>query len=122
MGNGERANELRRNAEKWKDLAREAAKEGGSLDMNLKAFIDDVAAQDVWETGVRVTANEEGIVERGEINRCLDLVMGNGERANELRRNAEKWKDLAREAAKEGGSLDMNLKAFIDDVAAQGCK
>ncbi|KAK6266097.1 hypothetical protein QUC31_016934 [Theobroma cacao] len=78
--------------------------------------------QDVWETGVRVTANEEGIVERGEINRCLDLVMGNGERANELRRNAEKWKDLAREAAKEGGSLDMNLKAFIDDVAAQGCK
>ncbi|EOY05112.1 UDP-glucose:flavonoid 7-O-glucosyltransferase [Theobroma cacao] len=77
--------------------------------------------QDVWETGVRVSANEEGIVERGEINRCLDLVMGDGERANELRRTAEKWKDLAREAAKEGGSLDMNLKAFIDDVA-QGCK
>ncbi|XVF29352.1 hypothetical protein REPUB_Repub15cG0113300 [Reevesia pubescens] len=73
--------------------------------------------EDVWKTGVRVTVNEEGIVGRDEINRCLDLVMGDGERANEVRRNAEKWKDLAREAASEGGSLDRNLKAFVDDVA-----
>ncbi|XVF37904.1 hypothetical protein REPUB_Repub20aG0051500 [Reevesia pubescens] len=77
--------------------------------------------EDVWKTGVRVTPNEEGIVERDEIVRCLDLVMGDGERADEVRRNVEKWKDLAREAAREGGSLDKNLKAFVDDVAL-GCK
>ncbi|OMP09484.1 UDP-glucuronosyl/UDP-glucosyltransferase [Corchorus olitorius] len=72
--------------------------------------------EDVWGNGVRVRGNEEGIVERDEINRCLDLVMGDGERAKEVRRNAEKWKDLAREASKEGGSLDRNLKSFIDDL------
>lgn len=78
--------------------------------------------EDVWETGVRVAANEkDGIVGRDEINKCLELVMGNGEKANDVRRNVEKWKDLAKEAAREGGSLDRNLKAFVDDVA-QGCK
>ncbi|XP_022761032.1 crocetin glucosyltransferase, chloroplastic-like [Durio zibethinus] len=76
--------------------------------------------KDVWKTGVRVTANEAGIVERDEINRCLDLVMGDGEKANEVRRNVEKWKDLARQAAMEGGSSDINLKAFVHDVAL-GC-
>lgn len=76
--------------------------------------------EDVWKTGVRVTENEEGIVERDEIVRCLDLVMGDGKRANEVRRNVEKWKDVAKEAAVEGGSSDRNLKAFVDDVA-QGC-
>ncbi|KAE8714519.1 UDP-glycosyltransferase 75D1 [Hibiscus syriacus] len=77
--------------------------------------------EDVWKTGVRVSANEEGIVERGEFVRCLDLTMGDGEKGEEVRRNAEKWRDLAREAAVDGGSLDMNLKAFVDDVT-QGCK
>ncbi|XVE84654.1 hypothetical protein DITRI_Ditri17bG0030300 [Diplodiscus trichospermus] len=75
--------------------------------------------EDVWKTGVRVTANEEGIVESDEITRCLDLVMGDGKTAYEVRRNAEKWKHLAKEAANEGGSLDRNLKAFVDD-GAQG--
>ncbi|XVE84651.1 hypothetical protein DITRI_Ditri17bG0030000 [Diplodiscus trichospermus] len=44
-------------------------------------------------------------------------VLGDGEIVNEARRNIEKWKDLAKEVAKEGGSLDRNLKAFVDDVA-----
>ncbi|XVE84655.1 hypothetical protein DITRI_Ditri17bG0030400 [Diplodiscus trichospermus] len=35
--------------------------------------------EDVWKPGVRVTVNNEGIVERDEINRCLDLVMGDGD-------------------------------------------
>ncbi|GLT49508.1 hypothetical protein SLA2020_230600 [Shorea laevis] len=69
--------------------------------------------QDVWKTGVRVTRNEEGKVESHEIKRCLELVMG----SEETRLNAKKWKDLAREAVMEGGSSNMNLKAFIDDLA-----
>ena len=72
--------------------------------------------EDVWKTGVRVTANEEGIVEGEEIKRCLKVVMGGGERGEELRRNAGKWKDLAREAVKDGGSSDNNLKAFLDEL------
>lgn len=72
--------------------------------------------EDLWKTGVRVTANEEGIVESEEIKRCLEVVMGRGERGEELRRNAGKWKDLAREAVKDGGSSDYNLKAFLDEL------
>ena len=71
---------------------------------------------DVWKNGVRVTANDEGIVEAEEIWRCLEIVMGGGEREEELRRNAGKWKDLAREAVRDGGSSDNNLKAFLDEL------
>ncbi|PPD80491.1 hypothetical protein GOBAR_DD22594 [Gossypium barbadense] len=73
--------------------------------------------EDVWGTGVRVSGNEEGIVERDEIVRCLDLVMGDDEKGMEVKKNVEKWKGLAREVAMKGGSMDMNLKAFVDDVA-----
>ncbi|XP_057752237.1 phloretin 4'-O-glucosyltransferase-like [Arachis stenosperma] len=77
--------------------------------------------EDVWKTGVRVdhSVNEEGMVEADEIGRCLDIVMGNGEKGNELRKNAEKWKCLGREAVKEGGSSNKNLRNFLDDVGEE---
>jgi hypothetical protein len=76
--------------------------------------------QDVWKTGVQVTANEDGIVESDEIKRCLELVIGGGEEGGEIRRNAKKWRDLAREATKEGGSSCENLKSFVDEIG-EGC-
>lgn len=69
-----------------------------------------------WKVGVRVNANERGIVEGDEFKRCLELVVANGEEGEEIRRNAKKWKGLAREAAKEGGSSDRNLKAFLEKI------
>jgi len=77
--------------------------------------------EDVWKTGVRVTANEDGIVEGDEIKRCLELVIGGGERGEEMRRNAKKWRDLAREASKEEGSSYKNLKAFVDEIEEGRC-
>ncbi|KAL5542729.1 hypothetical protein UlMin_010439 [Ulmus minor] len=71
---------------------------------------------DLWRTGVRVKASEERIVEGEEIKRCLELVLGEDERGKEMSRNAEKWKDFAREAGKKGGSSDKNLKAFVVEV------
>ncbi|XP_010023606.2 phloretin 4'-O-glucosyltransferase [Eucalyptus grandis] len=71
---------------------------------------------DVWRTGVKVTPNEQGLVESGEMRRCLELVMGDEKEGDEMRRNAQKFRDLAREAAKEGGSSDKNLRAFVDEV------
>ncbi|KAL6970922.1 Hexosyltransferase [Sarracenia purpurea var. burkii] len=76
--------------------------------------------EDVWKTGVRVGANEEGIVVSDELKRCIETVMGDGERAAEMRRNAKKWKDLAAEAVKEGGSSDKNLKNFVEEIG-EGC-
>ncbi|KAK9932987.1 hypothetical protein M0R45_020203 [Rubus argutus] len=40
-----------------------------------------------------------------ELKSCLDLVIG----SEEMRRNAKKWKDLAREVVTEGGPSDNNL-------------
>ncbi|KAK6930662.1 UDP-glucuronosyl/UDP-glucosyltransferase [Dillenia turbinata] len=75
--------------------------------------------EDACRTGVRVSVNNEGIVEGEEITRCLDLVMG-GERGIELRQNAKKWKDLAGQAVKEGGSSYINLNDFMREVQ-HGC-
>ncbi|RDX72914.1 Crocetin glucosyltransferase, chloroplastic, partial [Mucuna pruriens] len=50
--------------------------------------------------------------EREEIKRCLEVVMGTGNKGQELRNNAKKWKAL-----NQGGSSDKNLRAFLDDVS-----
>ncbi|KAL6188879.1 hypothetical protein ACLB2K_040270 [Fragaria x ananassa] len=68
--------------------------------------------EETWKTGIRVAPNEEGVVVDEELTRCLDLVMG----SEELRRNAKKWKELAREGVSEGGSSDKNLKAFLEEI------
>lgn len=72
--------------------------------------------EDVWKTGVRVTAKEEGLVDGEEVRRCIEMVMGSDERGEEMRRHAKKWKELGREAIKDGGSSDTNLKSFIQDI------
>lgn len=72
--------------------------------------------KDVWKTGARLMVNEEEIVTSDELKRCLELVMGDGEKGQEMRKNAKKWKILAKEALKEGGSSHKNLKNFVDEV------
>ncbi|KAI9084191.1 hypothetical protein K1719_033862 [Acacia pycnantha] len=72
--------------------------------------------EDMWKTGTRVRVNDEGVAESEEIRRCLDVVL-NGETSVKMRSNAEKWKELAREAVKEGGSSHENLRAFVNDFA-----
>ncbi|KAF8388479.1 hypothetical protein HHK36_027151 [Tetracentron sinense] len=72
--------------------------------------------EDVWRTGVRVMVKEEeGVVGSDEIKRCLETVM-RGEKSEEMRRNAERWKDLAMEAVQEGGSSDRNIRRFVEEI------
>ncbi|KAG9141543.1 hypothetical protein Leryth_019074 [Lithospermum erythrorhizon] len=66
--------------------------------------------EEVWCNGVRAKANEKGLVEKDELRRCLDVVMG----SEEIKRNALKWRDLALEAVKEGGSSYNNLKLLLN--------
>ncbi|KAF2325724.1 hypothetical protein GH714_034223 [Hevea brasiliensis] len=77
--------------------------------------------EDEWQTGVRVVPNEEGIVVGEEMVRCLELVMGDGKNAEEKRNNSKKWKNLAIEAVKEGGSSEKNLRAFVDEIIGGCC-
>ncbi|KAL3829282.1 hypothetical protein ACJIZ3_018084 [Penstemon smallii] len=73
--------------------------------------------EDVWGTGVRVKMNEDGGFESGEILRCVDLVMDGGDKSQQLKQNAKKWKTLAKEAMEEGeGSSNKNLMAFLQET------
>jgi UDP:flavonoid glycosyltransferase YjiC (YdhE family) len=72
--------------------------------------------EEVWRTGVRARVNEDGTLEAEEIARCLDMVMGGGQRGEEIRRNANKWKGLTLEAVMEGGSSYNNLNAFLEKI------
>ncbi|KAK1592850.1 hypothetical protein Q3G72_031366 [Acer saccharum] len=73
--------------------------------------------EDLWGTGIRARVNheeEDGIVKREEIKRCVEIVMGlNGEKGEEIRKNAAKWRGLSLEA-----SSDVNLRAFIEKLGA----
>ncbi|KAG6397490.1 hypothetical protein SASPL_143657 [Salvia splendens] len=68
--------------------------------------------EDSWRCGVRVVKGE--IVEADEILRCLEMAMDGGDESREMRKNATKWRDLAREAADDGGSSQVNLKMFAE--------
>ncbi|KAF3676302.1 putative serine hydroxymethyltransferase 4-like [Capsicum annuum] len=72
--------------------------------------------EDVWGIGVRARAKEEGIVKREELKRCLEIVMGNGEKGNEIKRNVKKYRDLAMDAMKVGGSSHNNLNKFLESL------
>lgn len=72
--------------------------------------------EEVWGIGVRANDNgEDGVVEREEIKKCLDILMGGGERGKEIEQNAVKWRGLALKAVKEGGSSYHNLKALLEN-------
>ncbi|XP_043693537.1 mogroside IE synthase-like [Telopea speciosissima] len=75
--------------------------------MNAKFVVD------VWEVGVRVKLDEKGIVRREEIEKCVKEVMDQGDRGEMIKRNAFRWKVLAKEAVDEGGSSDKNIEEFI---------
>ncbi|XP_059655504.1 UDP-glycosyltransferase 74F2-like [Cornus florida] len=71
--------------------------------------------QDVWKVGVRVRVDEKGIVGREEIEGCVREVMEGG-RGKEMRKNAMKWRDLAKEAVSEGGTSDLNINEFVSKL------
>ena len=68
---------------------------------------------DVLQVGVRIKVGENGMVTREEIERCIEEVMMEGERRDEIRTNSEKWKKLAIMAMDEGGSSDKNIEEFV---------
>lgn len=71
--------------------------------------------EDVWKSGIRVKINEKGIVKREEFERCIKEVI-ESEKGKELKRNAMKWKELAKEAMSDGGSSDRNIEQFASTL------
>ncbi|GLJ04806.1 hypothetical protein SUGI_0003970 [Cryptomeria japonica] len=73
---------------------------------------------DVWKTGLRMRKREDGIVTRDEIQRCLRIAF-ESEQGKQLKTNALRWKELATSTCSEGGSSDINLKQFIQEIIAR---
>ncbi|KAL6010436.1 hypothetical protein ACLOJK_000868 [Asimina triloba] len=80
---------------------------------------------EVFKVGVRLTASGDGgnskLVRKEEVERCISLMTTNrgagaGAGAEEMRKNALKWKEAARAAVAHGGSSHRNIQAFVDDV------
>jgi UDP-glucoronosyl and UDP-glucosyl transferase len=67
-----------------------------------------------WGIGVRAERGEDGVMDGKELMRCLEVVMGDGERGERIREMAAFWKERARMAVAKGGSSERNLHAFVE--------
>ncbi|XP_062175293.1 UDP-glycosyltransferase 74F2-like [Alnus glutinosa] len=67
---------------------------------------------DVWKTGLKAPVDEKGLVRREIVEHCIREIM-EGERGEEIKKNALRWRKLAKEAVDEGGSTDKNIEEFV---------
>lgn len=63
----------------------------------------------VWGVGVVTKVDEKGVSVKEEIERCIGEVMG-GERGKQIKKNANRWKKLAKEAVDQNGSSDQSIR------------
>ncbi|KAE8726079.1 UDP-glycosyltransferase 74B1 [Hibiscus syriacus] len=73
--------------------------------------------EEIWGIGVRAKEDEEGVVRKEELIKCFKEVM-EGERSKEFKRNANKWKEIAKTAISEGGSFDETINDFVQQLTA----
>jgi hypothetical protein len=80
MGGGERGKEMRKNAKKWKDLARESSKEGGSSYQNLQDFFNEIGggamSLDIKNSVFRTVSNQNPF--KNHVGKILTLKFLNG--------------------------------------------
>ncbi|KAI3827214.1 hypothetical protein L1987_01286 [Smallanthus sonchifolius] len=74
---------------------------------------------EIWGVGVRVKADEKGIVRRGDLESCIKMIMKD-ERGVVAQKNAAKWRELAKVAVDEGGSSDKDINEFVCELK-QAC-
>ena len=78
---------------------------------------------DVFGVGVHMRSQKERKAEGGpsftreDVNRAVEEVI-RGPRAEEMRENAARMKELAKGAVAPEGSSDRNIQAFVDEVNA----
>lgn len=70
---------------------------------------------DVFRIGLRLRANQDGIVSNEEVERCIREIM-DGPKSVELKSNARELRIAARKAVAGGGSSDKNTQLFVDEI------
>ncbi|KAL6604780.1 hypothetical protein ACP70R_042724 [Stipagrostis hirtigluma subsp. patula] len=66
--------------------------------------------------GVRTVVDGEGVVECAELRRCIEAVMGGGDRAADIRARVEQWRERARDSVAAHGESHSRLKAFASGL------
>ncbi|CAN6270991.1 unnamed protein product [Urochloa humidicola] len=67
--------------------------------------------ESAWGIGLRMNLDENGLLRREEVERCIREVM-DGVKKWEYIGNAAKWMEKAKKAMQEGGSSDKNIAEF----------
>ncbi|WVZ54514.1 hypothetical protein U9M48_005300, partial [Paspalum notatum var. saurae] len=84
-----------------------------TLDQTTNAYL----VEEAWGVGVRAEMNGDGVLTGVELERNVELVMGRGARAMDIRERAMALKEMARQAAGSGGAAERNLQQFLNAVA-----
>lgn len=85
----------------------------------IPQFLDQIInahfVEQVWKVGVVCKADENGFIYGDELERCIAEVM-DGVRGREIKRNAIRWEELAKQAISEGGSSDKYIDEMISEI------
>ncbi|KAJ0077537.1 hypothetical protein Patl1_35413 [Pistacia atlantica] len=73
-------------------------------------------ATDVFKIGVRMRPNSDGIVSTEEVGKCIKEIIS-GPKSEEYKKNLTELKVAARKAVAVGGSSDMNIQWFFDEIS-----
>lgn len=92
--------------------------------LHSEQFITERLIVQVLGTGVTalegvkrsVYEEQKEVVKAEAVKEAVDRVMGQGVEASEMRRRAEKYKELLRSVLEEGGSSYVNLTSMIEDL------
>ncbi|KAL7598187.1 UDP-glycosyltransferase 87A2 [Lactuca sativa] len=79
---------------------------------NSKMIVED------WKMGKRVRTEEGNLVTREEIAKLIKCFMDReSEEGKEMRRRALEVKKISRQAIEEGGSAQIDIDSFINDIS-----
>ncbi|PKU87311.1 Anthocyanidin 3-O-glucoside 5-O-glucosyltransferase 1 [Dendrobium catenatum] len=103
----------------WNSMS-EAVTRGVSMVMlpqRIEQATNARLAEAAWGIGVTAEVWEDGVVEAAELMRGVEVVMGEGERAREIRRKTEEWTEKAKEVLRENGLASKNLELFVNSLS-----
>ncbi|XP_019172079.1 PREDICTED: UDP-glycosyltransferase 74E2-like [Ipomoea nil] len=78
----------------------------------LDQMINTHLVEKVWKVGMGAVADDKGFTRSEEISKCIQQVL-EGEMSKEIKKNALRWKELAKEAIDEGGSSDKHINEIV---------
>lgn len=87
----------------------------------MPQFLDQIYnahfVEQVWGVGIVPREDENGLILSDEINRCITELM-EGNRGQDIKKNAIRWKELAKEAMSEGGDSDKCILDIVSELVA----